>query len=331
MKKTRIMAAAMGIMMMAGCGAQNTEQTADNTAEQSVKKIGITQISDHPSLDNCRKGFIEGLKNKGYEEGKNLEIEFVSAQDDNSKNQQIAQNFASEKMDLVCGIATPSAQALYAACFDKKIPVIFNAVSDPIEAKLAVSETEDMEGVTGVSDKLPVDEQLKMIREFMPNATKIGILYSTGEANSVSTIEEYKAKAPEYGFEIVEAGISKKADVAQAADVLLEKVDCISNMTDNTVVSALAVILDKANAKGIPVFGSEEEQVANGCVASAGLDYVKLGIQAGEIAARVLDGEDISSIPFETLKESKITINKAACESVGLAIPDSLKDTAEYK
>ena len=331
MKKTRILAAAMGIMMMAGCGAQNTEQTADNTASKSVKKIGITQISDHPSLDNCRKGFIEGLKNKGYEEGKNLEIEFVSAQDDNSKNQQIAQNFASENLDLVCGIATPSAQALYAACFDKKIPVIFNAVSDPIEAKLAVSETENMEGVTGVSDKLPVDEQLKMIREFMPNATKIGILYSTGEANSVSTIEEYKAKAPEYGFEIVEGGISKKADVAQAADVLLEKVDCISNMTDNTVVSALAVILDKANAKGIPVFGSEEEQVANGCVASAGLDYVKLGIQAGEIAARVLDGEDISTIPFETLKESKITINKAACEGVGLAIPDSLKDTAEYK
>lgn len=331
MKKVRIMAAAMGIMMMAGCGAQNTAQNSENTASEGMKKIGITQISDHPSLDNCRKGFIEGLKNKGYEEGKNIEIEYVSAQDDNSKNQQIAQNFASENLDLVCGIATPSAQALYAACFDKKIPVIFNAVSDPIEAKLAVSATENMEGVTGVSDKLPVDEQLKMIREFMPDATKIGILYSTGEANSVSTIAEYKEKAPEYGFEIVESGISKKADVAQAADVLLEKVDCISNMTDNTVVSALAVILDKADAKGIPVFGSEEEQVANGCVASAGLDYVKLGIQAGEIAARVLDGEDISSIPFETLKESKVTINKAACEKLSLAIPDSLKDTAEYK
>ena len=328
-KIAMLTAGVMGITMLAGCGGQGGEVSQTNADD--VKKIGITQISDHPSLDNCREGFIQGLKNKGYIEGENLEIEFVGAQDDQSKNLQIAQNFAAKDMDLVCGIATPSAQALYAACIDKEIPVIFNAVSDPIEAKLAVSETENMKGVTGVSDKLPVAEQLKLIRALMPEAKKIGIIYSTGEANSVSTIEEYKKTAPEYGFEIVESGITKKAEVAQAADVLLSKVDCISNMTDNTVVSALAVILDKANAKGIPVFGSEEEQVANGCVASAGLDYVTLGIQAGEMAARVLDGEDISSIPFETLKESKITINKAAAEALKITVPEEIAGTAEYK
>lgn len=326
-KIAMITAGVIGIMMFAGCGANGG--TGDSSGD--VKKIGITQISDHPSLDNCREGFIEGLKNKGYEEGKNIEIEFVSAQDDQAKNQQIAQSFAAKNMDLVCGIATPSAQALYAACFDKKIPVIFNAVSDPIEAKLAVSETENMEGVSGISDKLPVDAQLKMIRAILPEAKKIGIIYSTGEANSVSTLEDYKKLAPQYGFEIEESGITKKAEVAQAADVLLSKVDCISNMTDNTVVSALAVVLDKANAKGIPVFGSEEEQVKNGCLASAGLDYKALGVQAGEMAARVLDGEDISKIPFETLKESKITVNKATAESLGVTIPEEIASGAEYK
>lgn len=330
-KKIAVLAASvLGISMLAGCGESGT-QTQTNSQQGEIKKIGITQISDHPSLDNCREGFIEGLKNKGYVEGENIEIEFVSAQDDQSKNQQIAQSFASQDMDLVCGIATPSAQALYAACYDKKIPVIFNAVSDPVEAKLAVSETENMEGVTGVSDKLPVEAQLKMIRELLPDAKTIGIIYSTGEANSVSTIEDYKKLAPQYGFEIVESGVTKKAEVAQAADVLLSKVDCISNMTDNTVVSALAVVLDKAKDKNIPVFGSEEEQVANGCIASAGLDYKSLGVQAGEMAARVLDGEDISGIPFETLKESKITINKAEAERLGITIPESMAATAEYK
>ncbi len=322
-KMMMILAGVMSVMMAAGC-------TGGNTTTGDLKKVGITQISDHPSLDNCREGFIQGLKNKGFVEGENLEIEFLSAQDDNAKNLQIAQGFAAKGMDLVCGIATPSAQALYAACIDKDIPVIFNAVSDPIEAKLVVSATENMKGITGVSDKLPVDAQLKMIRAIMPEAKKIGIMYSTGEANSVSTIAEYKRLAPEYGFEIVESGITKKAEVAQAADVLLSKVDCISNMTDNTVVSALAVILDKANAKGIPVFGSEEEQVKNGCVASAGLDYVTLGVQAGEIAARVLSGEDISTIPFETLKESKITVNKAVADKLEVKIPEDIAATAEF-
>lgn len=313
--------------LFAGCG--NTADT--NSQGEKIYKIGVLQISDHPSLDNCREGFIEGLANAGYVDGENLEIEFASAQDDMAKNTQIAQTFANSNTDLVCGIATPSAQALYAACIDKQIPVIFNAVSDPVAASLAKSETEAFPGISGVSDKLPVEAQLKLIREIMPQAKKIGILYSTGEANSVSTLSVYKSLAPSYGFEIVESGVSKKADIPQAADVLLSKVDCISNMTDNTVVSAMAVILDKSNALKIPVFGSEEEQVTNGCIAAAGLDYYGLGIQAGEMAAKVLSGTDISTIPYETLTESSITINTSVADSLGITIPDSIKATAQEK
>ena len=232
---------------------------------------------------------------------------------------------------FVCGIATPSAQACYNAAYEAKIPVIFNAVSDPVAAKLAESDTQAMDGITGVSDMLPVDEQLKLIREMLPEAKKIGILYTTSEANSVSTIETYKQKVGEYGFELVEKGITNAAEIPQAVDLLVSEVDCISNMTDNTVVENLPILLEKATAKNIPVFGSEEEQVGNGCIASAGIDYIELGKKAGVMAARVLKGEDVKNIPYETLTESKITINTDAAEKIGVTIPQSITDRAEVK
>ena len=322
--------AALCISALAACGTKN-ETAKTGSTDGKVYKIGVTQIADHPSLDNCREGFIEGLKNAGFVEGKNVEIEFQSAKNDTANAGQIAQNFASLGKDLVCGISTPSAQALYTACYEKGIPVIFNAISDPVAAKLAKSETEAMDGNTGISDALPVEAQLKLIRSILPDAKKIGIIYTTSEANSVSTIETYKKLAPKYNFEIVERGIGNQSEVAQAADVVLKDADCISNLTDNTVVAALSVVLEKANAAGKPVFGSEEEQVGNGCLASAGLDYFKLGEQAGAMAARVLNGEKVSSIPYETMKESSITINPKVAEALGITIPEDVSKDAQIK
>ncbi len=324
-----VCAAAMSVFALSGCGSDSTN-TAQK-ADKKVYKIGVTQIADHPSLDNCREGFIEGLKQNGFVDGDNVEIEFQSAKNDPSVAGQIASNFAQSGKDLVCGISTPSAQALYTACYEKGIPVIFNAISDPIAAKLAKSETEAMDGVTGVSDALPVEDQLKLIRAILPEAKKIGILYTTGEANSVSTLEKYKELAPNYGFEIVERGIGNQSELAQAADIVAKEADCISNMTDNTVVAALPVLLEKANAAQIPVFGSEEEQVANGCIASAGLDYFKLGVQAGEMAAKVLSGTKVSEISFETMKESSITVNKDAASKLGITIPEDVLKNAQEK
>jgi len=292
------------------------------TACGGKNKIGVIQFADHPSLDNCREGFIEGLKENGFVDGENITIDFKSGQGDMNVTTQIAQTFATTGTKLVCGIATPAAQAAYAACYDKNIPVIFNAVSDPVAAKLSKSKTEAMPGITGISDELPVYAQLELIRKILPDARKIGILYTTSEANSISTLETYKALAQQFGFEIIEKGIGKQAEVAQAADILLNQVDCISNMTDNTVVSALAVILEKANAKKIPVFGSEEEQVKNGCIASAGLDYKQLGKAAGAMAARVLNGEDISTIPYETIENPVITVNEEVAQKLGITIPE---------
>ena len=310
--KVLAMVLTVAVFMAALVGCSNTP------------KVGVIQFADHPSLDNCREGFIEGLASMGYIDGENIEIVTKSAQADINVSTQIAQSFATSNTKLVCGIATPAAQSAYAACADKNIPVVFNAVSDPVAAKLAVSDTEPAKNISGISDKLPVEDQLKLIRKVLPEAKKIGILYTTSEANSVSTIEEYKKLAPKYGFEIVEKGIGKAAEIPQAADVLLTQVDCISNMTDNTVVSALAVILEKANALKIPVFGSEEEQVKNGCIASAGLDYIELGKSAGIMAGRVLNGEDINTIPYETIKEAKITVNEDVATKLGITLPEEL-------
>lgn len=326
------MAAVMSIGVLAGCGqsAGTGESTSGETGEK-VYKIGVVQYADHPSLDNCREGFVEGLRENGFEEGKNLELTMESAQGNDATNTQIAQTFVSAGADLVCGIATPSAMALYNVCYDRKIPVIFNAVSDPVEANLAKSTTEALEGISGVSDALPVEQQLELIRKILPDAKKIGIVYTTSEANSVSTIEKYKELVGNYGFELVEKGISNAAELPQAMDILVSEVDCISNMTDNTVVNNLPVLLEKANAKNIPIFGSEEEQVGNGCIASAGIDYIELGKKAGAMAARVLNGEDISSMPYETITESKITVNPTVAAELGIEIPADVLQTAEVK
>ena len=225
---------AMAATMMAGCGSKSDSKTADGGKSYT---IGISQFAEHGSLDNCREGFLEGLKEEGIEEGKNLNVEYKNSAADMGTASQIASSFVSDKVDLICGIATPSAQTAYNAAMDTDISVIYTAVTDPKAAELADDKGNPVGEVTGTSDKLPIEAQLKMIRELLPDAKKIGILYTTSEANSVSAIAEYKEKVGDYGFELVEKGITNTSEIALATDDLLSQVDCISNLTDNTVVS----------------------------------------------------------------------------------------------
>ena len=280
--------------------------------------IGINQYGEHGSLDNCREGFIQGLLDAGLTEGEDFEIKYENAGFDNAIASQIAQNFSANNVAIMCAIATPSATACFAAAEDKDIPVVFTAITDPVEAKLVDGN------VTGTSDKLPVEAQLDLIRKLQPDADTIGIIYTTSEPNSVSAIAEYQEKAPEYGFTIVELGVTSQAEVPQAVDTLLAKgVDCFSNLTDNNVVGVLSSILDKTNAAGIPVYGSEVEQVKLGCVAAAGLDYVKLGVQTGQMAAKVLKGESAcADIPYETISEYGCYINSNALAEMNITMPE---------
>lgn len=291
---------------------------------KKIPVIGISQYGEHASLDNCRAGFIQGLKDAGLTEGKDFTISYQNAGFDDAIAAQIAQNFSSNNVALMCGIATPSAAACYAAAEDKDIPVIFTAITDPVQAKL------DSGNVTGTSDKLPVDAQLDLIRQLQPDADTIGIIYTTSEPNSVSAIADYESKASAYGFAIEAIGVSQQSDVTQAADTLIAKgVDCFSNLTDNNVVGVLPSVLEKTGEAGIPVYGSEVEQVKLGCVAAAGIDYYQLGMQTGAIAAKVLKGEaKASEIPYETISEYGIYINTAALSEMGITLPSAIADKA---
>ena len=298
-------------------------------AEKETYTIGIEQFAEHGSLDNCREGFLEGLAEEGIVEGENLTVEYKNAAADMGTAGQISDSFVSSDVDLLCGIATPSAQSCFNAAMDKEIPVIYTAVTDPLAAELADEEGNPVGEITGTSDKLPIQQQLEMIRTMLPEAETIGILYTTSEANSESAIKEYEALAEEYDFTIETAGITATADIPLAAQGLLEKVDCITNLTDNTVVSSLPAILEMANEAKIPVFGSEIEQVKIGCLAAQGLDYVKLGRQTGKMAAQVLkDKKKASELPYETIEEASLYINEKTAENLGIEIPSELKDSA---
>ena len=293
-------------------------------ASSSVPVIGICQYGEHASLDNCRDGFVQGLKAAGLVEGEDFVLDYQNASFDDNINNQIAQSFAAKNVSMMCAIATPSAVVCYAAAEEKDIPVIYTAISDPEGAKLVGGN------ITGTSDKLPVDAQLQLIRAIQPDAKTIGIIYTTSELNSVSTIEEYKAKASDYGFTIEAVGISAQSEVTQAADNLIsKKVDCFCNLTDNTVVGVLSSVLEKTNDAGIPVYGSEVEQVKLGCVASAGIDYVELGRMTGQMAAKVLKGEaSAADMPFESVTDFANYVNTAALNQFGLSVPDSIVGSA---
>ena len=355
MKKSMavLLTAAMGAALLTGCGSSSSTATTaatttaapaseaasseaasseaeNNTEADGSYTIGIGQFAEHGSLDNCREGFLAGLAAEGIEEGKNLTVLYENAQADGGTSAQIANTFAGKDVDLMCGIATPMAQAEYSVAMKSDIPVIFTAVTDPVAAELANADGTPVGEVTGTSDKLPVEQQLEMIRAILPDAKKIGIMYTTSEVNSASTLAEYKEKAADYGFEIVESGVSSTADIPLAADSLLEQVDCLNNLTDNTVVASLPLILSKANAKNIPVFGSEIEQVKIGCLAAMGLDYVDLGKQTGRMAAEVLKGEKkASELNFEVIEAAAFYGNSKVAEDLGITFPENLASNAK--
>ena len=323
-----LLAVVMTMAMTAGC-AQNSDGSSSKSGEKKAYKIGISQFAEHGSLDNCRKGFLEGLEEAGIKEGENLTVDLKNAAADMGTAGQISGSFVSDKVDMICAIATPTAQSAYNAAMDAGIPVVYTAVTDPVSAELAKEDGTPVGEVTGTSDKLPVEAQLKMMRQLLPDAKKLGIMYTTSEANSVSTIKEYDSLAGKYGFKKKKKGITATADVALAADDLLGKVDCITNLTDNTVVASLPTILEKADEKKIPVFGSEIEQVKIGCLAAEGIDYIALGRQTGKMAAQVLKGEKVASeMNFELITEPGFYVNNKVAAELGVTVPQELADSA---
>lgn len=331
MKKLAALACAGAMAVsLAACG-NTTNDTGSSSGEGGADavKIGILQYAQHPSLDNCYEGILQGLEEAGYVDGENgVSIDFQNANGNTSDADMMAKTMVSSGCDMIIAIATPAAMSAYAAAKDSNVPVIYAAASDPIGAGLAKDLDNPQTGASGTKDALNLEGQMKMIRAMLPDADTIGILYTTSEPNSVAHLQTFQELAPEYGFTIEAVGITNESEVASGAAALVAKgVDCVNNFTDNNVVNNLSTLLHATDAAGIPVFGSEEEQVRNGCVASESLDYVKLGAQTGEMAASVLSGEaDIMTLPVAVVAESTPVYSAANLAKFNITLPEEYSD-----
>ena len=314
MKRNRILAFVMALVMsvavLAACSKAQEEQSSASSQQSSADveayTVGIIQFGSHPSLDNCYAGVEQALKASGL----NITIDRQDGNFDSATCDTIAKNMVSKNYDMIIGIATPAAVSAYSAAANTTIPVVFCAVSDPVSAGLVESLEQVGGNCTGTSDILDLAAQVEMIQAMQPEMDSIGVLYTTSEANSVSQLARLKEIAAEKNIEIVEQGVQSAADIPQAAASLAAKVDCINNFTDNNVVNNLNIVLEQANAAGIPVYGSEEEQVVNGCLASIGLDYIALGNVTGNMALEILNGADASSLAVRRLRKQRLLLIK---------------------
>lgn len=316
----KIIAVMLAVIMMlafAGCGETQNEKN-------SVLKIGIIQYMSHPSLDNCYNGVISALESSGLQYTVDYQIGSGNSADSDCTN--FAKNMVAANYDMIIAIATPAAKSAFAATDDTEIPVIFCAVSDPVAAGLV--ENMDAPGYlcTGTSDVLDLEAQVALIKAMQPEVKSIGILYTSSEDNSITNLKNFKAVCDKEGIEVVATAVQGASDIPSAAEELASKVDCINNFTDNNVVNNLSVVLTAADKYGIPVYGSEEEQVINGCLASVSIDYVALGKVTGEMAVSVLKGEDASTMAVKTITEATPVINSSVLKKLGLSTPEGYSE-----
>ncbi|ENM3887693.1 ABC transporter substrate-binding protein [Vibrio cholerae] len=313
MKAGKVIATAV----LAGAALLSSQSIMAKTA-----KVAVSQIVEHPALDATRQGLLDGLKAKGYEEGKNLEFGYKTAQGNPAIAVQIARQFVGENPDVLVGIATPTAQALVSAT--KTIPIVFTAVTDPVGAKLVKQLEQPGKNVTGLSDLSPVEQHVELIKEILPNVKSIGVVYNPGEANAVSLMELLKLSAAKHGIKLVEATALKSADVQSATQAIAEKSDVIYALIDNTVASAIEGMIVAANQAKTPVFGAATSYVERGAIASLGFDYYQIGVQTADYVAAILEGKESGSLDVQVAKGSDLVINKTAAEQLGITIPEAV-------
>lgn len=289
-------------------------------------KVAVSQIVEHPALDATRQGLVDGLKAKGYEQGKNLEFDYKTAQGNPAIAVQIARQYVGEQPDVLVGIATPTAQALVSAT--RSIPVVFTAVTDPIGAKLVKQLEQPGQNVTGLSDLSPVTQHVELIKEILPNAKSIGVVFNPGEANAVALVDLLKQSAEAHGLKVVEATALKSADVQSATQAIADKSDVIYAPTDNTVASAIEGMIVAATQSKTPVLAGATSYVEKGAIAGLGFDYYQVGVQTAEYVAAILQGSEPGSLDVKVAEGSDLVVNKAAADKLGMTIPQSVLDRA---
>ena len=329
LKNSKIKALAAGLMLtlalgVMGCGGDKKE--APKKAEKI--NVGIVQLVEHAALDAANKGFVEGLASKGYKEGQNIAYDRQNAQADQSNLQNIAHRFVNNKVNLICAIATPAAQTVANVTSD--IPIVATAVTDYKTAKLVKDNAKPGTNVTGTTDMNPVEQQLDLLLKVVPNAKSVGTIYCSSEVNSQLQVDILKKAATAKGVTIKEATVSNVNDIQQAARSLVGKVQAIYVPTDNVLASAMPTLVSVTEEAKLPVICGEGGMVKAGGLATLGVDYYKLGFQAGEMAADILSGKSKpADMAIQAQKEFKAMVNLKEAEKIGLKVPEDVLKGAE--
>lgn len=315
-------------VILTGCNTQ-AKETANNeskVAEDKTYKIGISQLIEHPSLDQARQGFEDGLKELGV----NVEVDYSNAQGDTASTQIIAEKYVKDRVDMIYAIATLSTQSAKQATKDTNIPVVFSSVTDPVYSQI-VEGADKITNVTGVTDKVEAIEILKSAQDLKEGANVIGIIYNTGESNSEVQVEEVKAAAAELGMTVETVGITTVNDIPQAVNTLAKKIDVMYLISDNIVASAIDLVANLCIEKNIITLSTIESQAADGILMSNGLNYYNLGKQAAEMAKRILvDGTDVKEVYVEQPSTLEKKVNTKTMEALGLTKDNKAFEGAEF-
>jgi putative tryptophan/tyrosine transport system substrate-binding protein len=318
---------AIGLCALMLCGAfTNAADAAD------VKTVAIVTMVDTPQLLEVRDGVLEGLKDHGYVDGKNLKIDFKSAQGNFGTAQQIVRQFVGDKPDVIVTITTPTSQAAVAATRD--IPIVFSTVTDPLKAKLVTQVKHPGGNATGISDLVPIEAQLDVVKEIVPNLKTLGLVYDPSLPNAVSTVESIKAVAPKMGFTTVEAPAMGLNNVPSAGQSLVGKVDAIFVPNDTTVYAAFESLVKICQDAKVALFTAERRSVQRGAIATVGFNFKQIGVRTADMVDKVLKGTKPGDIDVEFMDQVPgalaLYINKASAEKMGVTVsPDLLKKAAQ--
>ena len=317
MKKILVLIS-ISIMLVLSCG--NEGKKNENTGKESKDnfKIGITQIVAHPALDSAREGFKDAIK----ESGLNVTFDEKNANGEVATANMIANNFVTEKVDLIYAIATSTAQS--AAQATNKLPVVFSAITDPEAAGLI------KENVTGISDRVNVKQQLGLLLKLDSKIKKVGVIYNSSEQNSKVQVDDLKKAASELGITIVEKSVTQVSEIPQASEALVRESDALYLPTDNLVASVVNLITEKATAAKKVAFGAEAAHVKGGALITQGIDYYEMGKEAGKIAVEILkNGKKSSEIKFKKMDLNDIVINNKTLAAIGINLPEDIKSKAK--
>ena len=329
MNTVKLGLSALALAVLAACSPQDKAQTSpDNTATSgtnpavsgSKKRVAITAIVEHPALDAVRQGALEELKAEGID----ADVDFQSAQGNTATAAQIAKKFAGDKPDVVLAIGTPSAQAMVAA--SKDVPIVYAAVTDPIAAKLVSSWEASGRNVTGVSDQLPLEPQIDLMKKIVPNLKAVGYVYSPSEVNSTIVLDQLKSDLSKQNIQLVATPAQRTTDVLTAARSLSGKVQVIYTSLDNNVVASFETMYKVANEIKVPLLASDTGSVPRGAVAALGVNYHDIGVQSGKIMARILKGESAGSIPSQKMTQFDLHLSPKHAQEQGATLsPELLK------